>query len=272
MEICFDHLSYRYNGRKGTLALDDITSKITPGLWLLMGENGAGKTTLLHLIAGLLYPTSGSCKIDGANTSFRLPSISSHLFFSGSDVAYPYSTIRKMIKSHAQFYPRFSIDLLDRNLATFGLTGNEKLQSLSLGNRQKSKLAYALSLRTPILLLDEPANGLDIESKREMQRLIARTLEPDQTVIVSTHSVADLENLYDGVIDLHNGRLSYLLSLEEIQNKWLFEVHDNIPENAIYSEQRIGKYHCILPNEEGKYSEPDYELIYMAVRHGGAKI
>lgn len=270
MEIKFRNLTYSYKGCKSTLAIDNISAVIKPGLWLLMGENGAGKTTLLHLIAGLLFPSSGECKIDGASTSFRLPSISSHIFFTGVGIDFPYRTINQLIKYHAPFYPNFSKELLIQNLTKFGLNGNEKISSLSLGNQQKAKLAYALSLQTPILLLDEPANGLDIESKREMQKLIANTLRPDQTVIVSTHSVSDLENLYDGVIDLHNGKLAYALTLEEIQERFSFEMCDKVPANAIYAEQRFGRFCCLLPNSESRYSEPDYELMYMAVRKKGS--
>lgn len=266
MNIEFNNLSFSYR-KKGAPALSNLSGAVAPGLHLLLGENGAGKTTLLHLIAGLLFPSSGTCTIDGCPTRFRLPSINSRLFFTGVNLQLPAATLAEMVRIHAQFYPRFSAELLAENLKAFGIGIADKLKSMSTGTLQKAKLAYALSLRTDILLLDEPANGLDIESKRTMSRLIASQLQPGQTIIVSTHVVSDLEHLFDGVIDLRLGHLLYARTLDEITSRIRFVQTDSLPADAIYAEQRIGRWHCILPNPDGEYSEPDFQLLYMAARH-----
>jgi len=265
MNIELQDLGFKYP-KSSMPALSAISAVISPGMHLLLGENGAGKTTLLHLISGLLYPTEGRCLVDGCDTKLRLPSVNSHIFFTGVGMDYPSRSINEMASIHGRFYPTFSALQLRENLESFNMNGNEKLTSLSLGNAQKAKIAYALALNTDILLLDEPANGLDIESKRVMQKLIADRTQPHQTVIVSTHTVADLEHLYDGVIDLRGGRLLYALSVDEIIDRIRFVVADSVPAEAIYSEMRVGRHHCIIPNSTGAYTDPDYQLLYMAMR------
>ncbi len=265
MDISLKNLSFRYSS-KGPLALQGISADLGPGIHLLMGENGAGKTTLLHLIAGLLKPTSGSCTIDGAESSLLLPSILSKLFLCGVNVEFPMRSIAEMVKYHAPFYPNFSPEMLERNLSAFGIEASTLLSDLSTGNAQKAKLAYALSLRTPILLLDEPTNGVDIDSKKQLQRMIAESISDTQTVIISTHSVADLENFYDGVIDLHGGKLTYALSVDEILDRLSFGTGPEVPPGAIYSEPWIGSFRYVLAKDDDKLTDIDYELLYMAAR------
>lgn len=273
MEINLNGLSYRYP-HSARAALSDINARISPGMHLLLGENGAGKTTLLHLIAGLLFPTEGCCTVNDCPTRLRLPSIGSRMFFTGTGLELPAHSMNELARIHAQFYPRFSPERLRENLTRFGIEGSEKLRDLSLGNMQKAKIAYALALNTEILLLDEPANGLDIQSKRIMQKMLAEQTGDEQTVIVSTHSVADLEHLYDGVIDLSHGRLLYALKVDELLRRVRFAVSDAKPADAIYSEMRIGRYHSIIANSGDNYSEPDYQLLYLAMRNpeGGPRL
>lgn len=251
-------------------AISGLTATISPGMHLLLGENGAGKTTLLHLIAGLIFPSAGDCCIDDCPAKLRLPSINSHMFLTGTGLEFPARSIKEMARTHAPFFPNFSPLQLVKNMKAFGLDEEAKLSSLSTGNYQKAKVAYALALNVDILLLDEPANGLDIESKRVMQQLIAQQISPEQTVIISTHTVADLEHLYDGVIDLKKGKLQYSLTVDNIIRRIRFVTSANKPDDAIYTEQRIGLYHSILQNETEEYTDPDYQLLYMAMRQPGS--
>ncbi len=107
----------------------------------------------------------------------------------------PADTISTLARLHGRvFYPRFDSAMLDENLAAFGINPSIPLSSMSLGQR-KAIAAYAPALRADILLLDEPANGLDIGSRDILRSLMARCVEPGQTVIVSTHTTADLQPL-----------------------------------------------------------------------------
>lgn len=265
MEIKLENINFRYS-LKSPLALQGISATIHPGIHLLLGENGAGKTTLLRLIAGLLKPTEGQCLIDGAKAYDLLPSILSKLFLCGVNVDFPMKSIAEMVKYHAVFYPDFSNEMLLRNLSAFGIEASTPLSDLSTGNAQKAKLAYALSLRTPILLLDEPTNGVDIESKKLLQQMIAESISPEQTVIISTHSVADLENFYDAVIDLHQGSLNYALTVDQILDRLSFGSGPEVPPGALYSEPWIGSFRFVLVKADNKLTDIDYELLYMAAR------
>lgn len=272
MTIELKDLNYRYKSSKHNFAIQDINAVINPGIHLLLGENGAGKTTLLHLIAGLLTPTSGECLIDGAKTCYRLPSIQSKIFISGVNIDFPMRSIKEMEAVHAPFYPTFDTKLLHDNLAAFGIDASTPLSQLSTGNAQKAKIAYALALRTPILLLDEPANGLDIESKHLLRTMIAKSVSEEQTVIISTHSVRDLENFYDGVIDICNGKLQYALSIDHILERIDFGIADSVPENAIYSEPWIGSFRFVLAKANQEWTDIDFEMLYMATRKANEQL
>lgn len=267
MEIRLENLSYVYKSfRRHKTAIDNANAVIKPGLYVLLGENGAGKTTLMQIIAGLRYPTSGKCYINEAQTKLRLPSILSHTSFLGSEAIFPGATINEMVKIHSPFYPRFDMEMLNRNLRDFNLSGDEKLKHLSFGNRHKAMVAYNLALRTEIALYDEPATGLDIESKETLRKLVAADTDETQTVIISTHNIDDLRTLYDGVIILSDGKLLLCDSTEHIASRLLFKRVREIPEHALYSEPYGGEFHVITPNEGDEETNVDYRMLYLALR------
>lgn len=266
MEIELQNLNYSYN--KHTRALSNVSATLGAGVHLLLGANGAGKTTLLHLIDGLLFPTEGKCMINGGPTRHRLPSVLSKVFYSGANMALPASSINELVKIHACFYPRFSADILERNLEEFGIERCMKFSAMSMGMRQKASVAYALALQTPILLLDEPATGLDIESKQLLQRMMARCIGPETTVIVSTHNFSDLLPLYDSLLILDKGELLLNASVDEITERLAFIVTDGgAPENALFTVRRFGRHHSVVPNSGELETAIDYELLYLAIKN-----
>lgn len=264
--ISFNDLSYRYG--KKTPALESITADIPEGIYLLLGENGAGKTTLLHLIAGLLKAIpEGACTLDGAPTALREPSVLTRTFFYSDEIPFPYRTIRQMVRHHAVFYPSFDPEMLEQNLADFEMTGNEPIDQFSLGNRKKAQLAYVLALHTDVLLLDEPANGLDITSRTKLLRMMARCVSETQTVIISTHTVWDFQNLFDGLLVLGHGRLLVNMPIWEIAGRVRF-VHSPAPvEGAIYQEPEFGRFKAIVPNTAAdETTDVDFVVLYNALQ------
>jgi len=271
MEITFTDLSFRYGGKRSPLALDGINAVIGPGIHLLLGENGAGKTTLLHLIDGLLFPGSGKCLIDGGPTQYRLPSVLSKVFYLGAGMPLPAATIGQLAEVHGQFYPTLSTEMLDENLRDFGLDPTQKLDNMSMGTRQKAAVAYALALRTNILLLDEPATGLSIRSKQKLLRMLARCIEPEQTVIIATHNIADMQNLYESLMVLDHGRLMLSMPTDEILQRIAFVRTTGSPvDGALYSTTSIDGRHSIVANDGSIDSEIDYQLLYSALHHDPA--
>lgn len=262
--ITLKNLTYAY--RKGVEVLSNASASIGGGIYLLLGENGAGKTTLLHLTAGLLSPAKGECLIDGSPVSERRPEIMSRVFFLGDNMDFPFVSIEEMTRCHAVFYPDFDPEMLRRNLDRFGMTGRERFSRMSLGNRHKAQLAYALALRTEVLLLDEPANGLDIPSRLHLQSMIAECVTPDQTVIVSTHIVSDLRNLYDGVLVLSRGRLVLADTVDSLLQRVSFTVTSEPPVAPLYVERRFNAYHAISPADSCDEScDVDDELLFKAL-------
>lgn len=264
--ISFNDLSYRYG--TNNLALESITADIPEGIYLLLGENGAGKTTLLHLVAGLLKAIpERACTLDGAPTALREPSVLSRTFFYSDEIPFPYRTIRQMVKHHAVFYPSFDAEMLEQNLADFEMTGNEPIDQFSLGNREKAQLAYVLALHTDVLLLDEPANGLDITSRTKLLRMMARCVSENQTVIISTHTVWDFQNLFDGLLVLGHGSLLINMPIWEIARRVKF-VHSFTPvEGAIYQEPDFGQFKAIVPNsDDNETTDVDFVVLYNALQ------
>ena len=264
--ISFNDLSYRYG--TNNLALESITADIPEGIYLLLGENGAGKTTLLHLVAGLLKAIpERACTLDGAPTALREPSVLSRTFFYSDEIPFPYRTIRQMVKHHAVFYPSFDAEMLEQNLADFEMTGNEPIDQFSLGNREKAQLAYVLALHTDVLLLDGQANGLDITSRTKLLRMMARCVSENQTVIISTHTVWDFQNLFDGLLVLGHGSLLINMPIWEIARRVKF-VHSFTPvEGAIYQEPDFGQFKAIVPNsDDNETTDVDFVVLYNALQ------
>lgn len=263
--IKLKNLSFAY--RKGVVTLDDVTTSFQPGIHLLLGENGAGKTTLLEVIAGLLRPQSGECTINGHNVALRSPEVMREVFFLGDNMTFPAKNIRDMVSCHACFYPGFDEGLLNDNLTAFGIDARTPLVKMSLGMRRKAQLAYALSLGTDVLLLDEPANGLDIKAKQTLANIMASSIGMEQTVIVSTHTVQDLENLFDGVSLISGGRILFNTSMDRIASSLAFTASMRPLPGALYCEMRTGLYRAVV-EMSGDYAEadgkPDLTMLYNA--------
>lgn len=267
--IDIKNLSFNYN--KGYKALDNINANLGAGVHLLLGENGAGKTTLLHVIAGLLFAKEGSCSIDGSDISLRRPCDMSKVFFMPEDITFPAKNINDFAKIHSQFYPTFNEEIFRQNLEIFHLTGNESFSSLSLGNRKKANLAYVMALGSDVLLLDEPTNGLDINAKKELLKIMVGSLREDQTVIVSTHTVWDLKNLFESVMMLRRGNLLLSMSTEEIGKKLAFVSSTAPSPNALYIEQDMNGFRWIEKNNDGIETEINFSLIYSALMSDAAQ-
>lgn len=264
--IELDNVSFSYP-RSGVPALQGVDASIGEGIYLLLGENGAGKTTLLHLAATLLFPTEGSVTIFGNDSRLRLPSTLRSIYFVDDNAEMPCDTIEQMARLHGSvFYPRFDAAMLADNLASFGLDARMPLASLSLGQRKKAIVSYALALRADILLLDEPANGLDIGSRDTLRNLMAKCVEPGQTVIVSTHTTADLQPLFDGIIMLRRSHLLFSLTTAEITSRLGFGIYNIPPREALFTMTDIGRFRSIVPADPDMPTEIDIHLLYNAMQ------
>lgn len=268
--IKIENISYGYKPKHPIF--NDISLEIGNGIYGLLGENGVGKTTLIHLLCGLLFPWEGECLMNGDNTAKRNPGLLSQYFFMPEEMQMPSESISKFAARHSVFYPNFSKEEFELNLEELRIDGKQKLSYTSYGQQKKAMLAYALALHTPITILDEPTNGLDITSRQALKHIISRSMDDESTLLISTHQAHDFENLFDHLVILSESGILLNHSLDEISSRLLFARTDILPEGSIYSEQDLSGYFSILPNEDEEENTPDIELLYKAVLQQPEKI
>lgn len=194
-----ENLTFSYK-RKGGFVFNDFTMSFEPGhIYGLLGLNGTGKSTLLALMAGLLTPQEGAVTLDGTDVRRRLPLTLRETFIVPDEFELPDVRLSEYIHDNALFYPRFSQDDMKTYLDVFGMEGDPQLSALSLGQRKKIYMSFAMATHTHMLLMDEPTNGLDIPGKEQFRRFLMAGRRDDSIFIVSTHQVKDIEQTLDHI-------------------------------------------------------------------------
>lgn len=215
-DVCF---SYRRN----VPVLSNLSLQIEPGTVCgLLGRNGVGKSTMLYLTAGLLRPRSGQVLCNGYIPSDRQVNFLNDIFIVPEEFDLPPITLDEYVRINSVFYPKFNLDLMHSILEIFALPADINLGALSLGQKKKAFLSFALACNTSILLLDEPTNGLDITAKRMFRAAITAAMTDDKTIIISTHQVYDVENILDHVVIADNNRILLNRPMIDIQTKLRF--------------------------------------------------
>jgi ABC-2 type transport system ATP-binding protein len=246
-----------------------LSMNLEPGsITGLLGKNGAGKTTLLKLLTGQLHPRLGEVNVSDHNPRKREVSMLNNVFFVPEEFYFPAITINDYVDIYSPLYPNFDLNLIKSTLSEFDLHGEINLHSLSYGQKKKFLIAFALSTRCRLLILDEPTNGLDIPSKSVFRKILAGSLDENQLVIISTHQVKDIENLIDKIIILDNGKVIFQQTTADISQKVCFisNPSDDL-EGAIYSEVIPGGYRILMPNGHTE-TDVDIELLFNAVTKG----
>ena len=255
---------------KGPNLFNDLNLYLKSGrVYGLLGKNGVGKTTLLKLISSLLYPLNGSISINGINSSKRYPQYLASFYLIPEEFMLPQLKIETFVKVYAPFYPKFNKNMFENILKEFDITTQHVLTNLSYGQKKKFLIAFGLSTNTPILLMDEPTNGLDIPSKRQFRRILAQNLDNNRLIIISTHQVKDIEGLIDEVIILQNGKIIFQVDLNLLNEKLTVSLENEEPieqEDVIYYEQVLGGYICIRKKDDNlPMKKIDLELLFNSV-------
>ena len=202
----------------GTFALNDIDLQIEAGRIVgLLGPNGSGKTTLIKLVNGLLTPTGGEVLIDGKAPSPETKAIVSYL---PERNALPnWMTAKQAMDYYADFYEDFNRDKARDMIASLSLDEKQRIKAMSKGTREKLQLILVMSREAKLYLLDEPIGGVDPATRDYILRTIIGNYSENASVIISTHLIADVEQVLDDVIFLREGRVELHESVDNIRNE-----------------------------------------------------
>jgi ABC-2 type transport system ATP-binding protein len=202
------------------VAVNDISFTLKPGITGLLGPNGAGKSTLLHLMSGLLKPSAGRVVI-GGQPAWRDPAVYRQVgLVPEREAVYPFLTGREFALLNARLQSLPNPDAAaDRAMATVELTdaANRPIGTYSKGMRQRAKIAGALVHEPPILLLDEPFNGMDPRQRLQMMQLLRRMAAEGRTILFSSHILEEVERLAQNVLVIVAGRLAASGDFREIR-------------------------------------------------------
>ena len=261
-----NQVSFGY-GRKKAKVLDGFSMNLEKGsVYGLLGKNGTGKSTLLYLMAGLLRPQSGHILYKGVEVTKRYPETLQDMFLVPEEFALPNVSLKQYVQLNAPFYPRFSDELLKACLRDFDMSEDIHLGELSMGQKKKAFMCFALATNTSLLLMDEPSNGLDIPSKSQFRKVIASGMTDDKAVIISTHQVRDIDSLLDHVLIMDGSRLLLNESVASICDRLYFaEQGMNEPtDDALYVQPSVQGNSVILPNTYHEDSKLNLEVLFNA--------
>lgn len=262
--LTIKNCSFSYS-RKGEPTINDFSLQLKEGgVYGLLGSNGAGKSTLLQLITGLLTPSSGEITFDGVSTRLRRPSTLENMFIVPEEIGLPALKLDKFAELNGVFYPNFSKEDMYRHLDTFGLDRNVRLDKLSMGQKKKVALAFAMACNTKLLLMDEPTNGLDIPAKSAFRKFIIESMSDDRIFVISTHQVRDVSQILDHILIMDNRKVLLDRTVAEIQSRMKFmdTVNPELIEKAMYAVKGLGGASVILPNNDDDDSELNLELLF----------
>jgi ABC-2 type transport system ATP-binding protein len=214
--VRFDHVSKTFHGTKGPLrALDDVSFDIEPGEFFgLLGPNGAGKTTLISILAGLARadrPDGGSVRVMGHDVVTDYAAARKSLGIVPQELVFdPFFSVRETLRIQSGYFGVKHNDVwIDELLAELGLAdkAGANMRQLSGGMKRRVLVAQALVHKPPVIVLDEPTAGVDVELRQTLWAFISRLNHEGHTVLLTTHYLEEAEALCGRIAMLKNGRL-----------------------------------------------------------------
>ena len=193
--------------KKGVPVLDELDFTVEPGRIVgLLGPNGCGKSTLLKLISGLLTPNSGTILVCGEQRSEKSNALISFLperpYFSSS------MTVNAMMDYFEDFYADFDRSLCEVMLADLSIDPKARMRTLSKGTKEKVQLVLVMARRAKLYLLDEPIGGVDPAARDYILKTIIGNYNPEASVIITTHLIADVEGVLDDFAFVDAGKIA----------------------------------------------------------------
>jgi ABC-2 type transport system ATP-binding protein len=201
-------------------------------VYVLLGANGAGKSTTVRVLLNLERPDAGTAEVFGMDTAAHGPEVRAQVGYvpERHDAGYRWMTCGRLLQHAARYYPAWDHAYADHVVRTLGVRLERKVGGLSKGETRRLQLALALAHRPPVLLLDEPTDGLDpVVRRRALTLLTEHLADTPTTVLISTHQIYEVESLADHVGVLRDGRLVAQMPREELQRtvrRYRIEVPD----------------------------------------------
>jgi ABC-2 type transport system ATP-binding protein len=198
------------------IALNRINLNLERGRIIgLLGPNGSGKTTLIKIMNGLLKPTAGEIYINGQRpgieSKYRISYLPERTYLNAG------MRVIEMVEYFRDFYPDFRLDRAYDMLNRLQIPPNERLKNLSKGTREKVQLILVMSRDADLYILDEPIAGVDPASRDYILHTIVQNYNRNATILLSTHLIADVENILDEVIFIKYGNIILQAGAEQIR-------------------------------------------------------
>jgi ABC-2 type transport system ATP-binding protein len=220
--ISFQSVSKTFASPRGTFkALDGVSFDIQQGEFFgLLGPNGAGKTTLISILAGLARPTSGRAMVLGSDVQANYGDARRKLGVVPQELVFdPFFTVREALRIQSGYFGVKNNDAwIDELLESLGLAdkASSNMRQLSGGMKRRVLVAQALVHKPPVIVLDEPTAGVDVELRQTLWQFIARLNKQGHTVLLTTHYLEEAEALCSRIAMLKNGRVVALESTSEL--------------------------------------------------------
>ena len=196
--------------------LEDMNMAMEEGkIYGLVGPNGSGKTTFMKIAAGLLQPSTGIVEIDGQRAGTQTKPVVS--FAPTTNHLPKWMRVRNCLDYYSDFFPDFDATRAGEMLEFMDIKTDQKISSFSTGLTGRLKLALALSRKAKLYILDEPLNGLDPISRDKVLKAILQASGENNSLLISSHLIRDMETILDEVIFLDNGKVVLSGNGEELR-------------------------------------------------------
>ena len=240
----------------------------------LLGKNGIGKSTLLYLLSGLLKPNEGTIVMDDVSVFARLPKTLQNLYILPEEFDLPAISLSEYIRRMSPFYPDFNLAQMESYLTQFEMGMDLKLKELSMGQKKKVLICFALATNSTYLLMDEPTNGLDIPGKSQFRKIVSMAMHENRSLIISTHQINDIDNLLDHFMVIDKNGILLNQSVAAIGDTLSFVELENgeSTEGVLYSLPSLRGNSVLYANEGGNETQPNLELLFNALLSNPTKI
>ena len=226
----------------------------------LLGKNGAGKTTLLRIAMGMIEPQQGSVEVFGVDPRHEPMQVKRQIgYVSEEQILPPYLRVDQIIALHKGLFPTWDDDLARSMIERFAIPGRQKIKTLSKGQARQVALLCAVAHRPGLLILDEPAGGLDPAARREFLETSIQLLnESGTTILFSSHYMTDVERLADRIVMLHEGRILIDTELDDLRENYSLALVQ--PDGRVSRERLLALDACLGVRERSDSLHAVFEL------------